>query len=78
MHTWNRHSRTVCTPIDHHTCVFTVCLHVDFCQVSDFVAVGWMFWTLESVTGTFPSPGVGALIMGVPVPKKHKLRNLLR
>lgn len=40
-----------------------------FCQVSDFVVVGWMFWTLESVTGTFPSPGVGALIMGVPVTK---------
>lgn len=28
-----------------------------------------MFWTLESVTGTLPSPGVGALMMGVPVAK---------
>lgn len=28
-----------------------------------------MFWTLESVTGTLPSPGVGALIIGVPATK---------
>lgn len=63
------HSHTVCTPINHHTHFFTLGLYMDFCQVSDFVVTGWMFWTFESVTGTFPSPGVGALIMGVPVRK---------
>lgn len=60
---------TVCSPVSPHTHLFTWCLRVDFCQVSDFVVAGWIFWTLESVTGTFPSPGVGALIMGVPVGK---------
>lgn len=33
-----------------------------------------MFWTLESVTGTLPSPGVGALIIGVPAKKSNATR----
>ena len=42
-------------------------LHLGGCQVSDFLLSGWMFWTLDRVTGTFPSPGVGDLVMGLPV-----------
>lgn len=68
---WNNaHTNT------HMSFAFTHSLHttqsscvLDVGQVSDFAAVGWMFWTLESVTGTLPSPGVGALMMGEPARK---------
>lgn len=64
------HSYTFCTLINPEPSS-AMCLSL-FCffavdQVSACVATGCMFWTLERVTGTFPSPGVGGLIIDEPV-----------